>query len=301
MNILSPQMVQDSLLSQVDQLQQNMGQIQRQAATGLAFQNPQDNPVGTAAVIALQGQQTQAEDIQQALTTGQNTLQVVAGALGGMTTLLQRAQQLAITATEPGSQGSSAATVAEAQALAEQLAGLLNTQTDGYYVFAASNPTAPVATSVALVNVPTLATVTPWQWQLPIAPGQENPVTINGFEPGVALGTVSAFSVAIQALNALIAEIPTGNTAAAQSTLHQALDAITTANALVGTYQDINQQGQTQMQTWLTTVQTQIGTTQDANMAQVVSQLTQEETVYQAALQAGNSLIKADLWTVINP
>ncbi|MGC8487847.1 MAG: hypothetical protein ACP5QO_06455 [Clostridia bacterium] len=301
MDIISPTLVQDGWLQQVSQLQEAIGQTQEQAATGLAFTTPAENPVGTAAVIALSAQETQARDLQTSQTTAGNVLQVVTGGLTGITGILQQAEQLAISVNSPASGSTAGAAVAEAQALVGQLTALLNTQADGYYVFAASDPTQPVASSVALLNAPSSATVSPWSWELPVAPGLTTPISINGFEAGVMVGSVSGFSVALQALNALVAEIPGASTATAQGQIQTALDAITTANAVAGTYQDLVQQGQNQMQTWLTTLETQVSTTQSANMVQVASQMATEQAVYQAALQAGNMLIQADLWTVIKP
>lgn len=301
MNVISPTLLQDGWLQQVDGLQQHMSRIQEEASTGLAFTTPAQNPVGTAAVIALDAQETQAKTFASAQTTAGNVLQVVTGSLSGMTSVLQQAEQLAITVNSRTAAGNTGAALAEAQSLVGQLTDLLNTQTDGYYVFAAQDPTSPVATSVALLNVPSLATAAPFTWELPVAPGLETPISLNGFESGVMVGSVSGFSVALQALNTLIAEIPSGSTATAQGAIHQALDALTTANAVAGTYQDMVQQSQGQMQTWLTTLKSQVATTQDANMAQVVSDLSTEETVYQAALQAGSTLLQANLWTVIKP
>ena len=301
MNIISPTLLQDGWLQQVDALQQQMNQVQQEASTGLAFTTPAQNPVGTAAVIALDAQETQAQNFESAQATASNVLQVVTGSLAGMTNVLQQAEQLAITVNSATGSQDTGAAAAQAAALVGQLTNLLNTQTDGYYVFAAQNPTSAVATSVALLNVPSSATVAPFTWELPVAPGLTTPISVNGFESGVMVGSVSGFSVALQALNTLVAEIPGGSTATAQGAIHQALDAITTANAVAGTYQDMVQQSQSQMQTWLTTLQSQAATTQDANMGQVVTDLSTEETVYQAALQAGSTLLKDNLWTVIKP
>lgn len=301
MNVISPTLVQEGWLQQVEAIQQQMSRVQQEASTGLAFSTPAENPVGTAAVIALDAQKNAARNFEASQNTAANVLQVVAGSLGGMTHVLQQAEQLAIAMDSPTASGSTGAALSEAQALLGQLTELLNTQTDGYYVFAAADPLTPVATSVALINVPSSASTAPWTWELPVAPGLDTPISVNGFEPGIQAGGVSGFSVALQALNTLVTEVASGSTATAQGEIHQALSALTTATAVTGTYQDMVQQTGSQMQTWLTALSSQLSGTEDANMAQVASSLSTTETIYQAALRAGSTLLQANLWTVIKP
>jgi flagellin-like hook-associated protein FlgL len=297
---ITPTLVQTGWLASVDQIQQQLTIAQGEAASGLAFTTPDQNPVGTAAVDALDGQLTATAVIQHHLTTAQNTLTVVTGALSQMVDLVDRANQLALTFANPGTAPGQSAAVAQATALRNAFVGLLNTESAGQYVFAAANPLAPVATTAAVTNLPA-AGAAPWAWVLPTGPGSSTPVTLNGFEPGVAVGTQSGWSVALNALNALIAAIPTGQTGSAQQALVQAQHTLATAVAVAGTYQDAVQIGQTAASQQQTALQAQRASIQDANLPAVLTTLSTEQTELQAALQAGNALLQADLWTVIKP
>lgn len=300
LSALTPTLVQTTWLSGVNQLQEQLATAQEQVATGRAFTSPAENPVGTAGVLALDAQLTATGILQGHLTTAQNTLGVVTGALSQMMHLMDQANQLAISMKNAGTSTGKAAAVAQATTLRNAFVSLLNTQSAGQYVFAAGTPLQSVATTSGVTNLPATG-ATPWAWVLPTSPHSSTPVTLNGFEPGVAVGGQSGWAASLKALNALITAIPTGHLSNAATALQTAQTAVANANAVAGTYQEAVQIGQTAASAQSTALQSQRASIQDANLPQVMSQLATRQTELQSALAAGQALLKADLWTVITP
>ncbi len=128
-----------------------LGKLQEQASSGKRINLPEDDPLGSAAVINARAQDTRLDSDLSNIQTARTTLDV------GVSTL-QSANQIFIKARELAIEGSSSANdqtalnalATEVDALYKQLVEVANTQHNGQYLFAgARTNTVPFATNAA--------------------------------------------------------------------------------------------------------------------------------------------------------
>lgn len=264
--------------SEIDQAQQSLNTYQQQVSTGLAINEPSDNPVGTEQVInmtALQNAQTQySTNLQTAtdwLGNTNNALTSVAG-------IVQSAYSLALEGA------SDSTTQAQRNAMASQIAqyqssilNLANTQgSDGQYLFAGQKTNAQPFT----VNGSTIT-----------YNGDNNSVmveasasqTINVNTPGSPI-----FTNIWNDLQTLQQNLLNNNQSAISNSsvasLQSDLDSVSMAQGNVGATMDTVQSMTSDYTRRNTDLTSQISNIQDVNMAQAISQYQLANTAYQAAL-----------------
>jgi flagellar hook-associated protein 3 FlgL len=125
-----------SLLTAIQQSEQNMNTATQQLSTGLSVNEPSDNPAAVAALIGNHNQAGQDDQYLQNISTLQGRLQVSDSTLSQVVTALTQA----LSAGTEGANGTLSAAdrqavAAQVQGITSQLLSLANTTYQGKYLF----------------------------------------------------------------------------------------------------------------------------------------------------------------------
>lgn len=306
---ISSTLFTNNFLIQVNQLQQRQNTLQMQAATGLSFSLPEDNPAGMAAALNLQTTSSSQNQYQTNISRLQTAATTSYTVINSLQTISSQASEIATSAssgiTSPQQLASYAAQVAQ---LIQEAIQLGNTQdANGNYIFGGTmtnvKPFVPTSDSDGNVTAVTYQGNTD-ESQSEIAPG----VTVSTQVPGAnttgsgphGLFTDSRYDADIFShLISLQQHLAAGDTSAISSTDVPALakdgDNITTAVGENAVVQSTLTHANTLASTQSTNTVTQISNLTNADLAQTLTQLQQTQTAYQAALESGSMVFSISL------
>ncbi len=297
---ITPQVLMNNLLQNVQSQYQQIGQLQEQISTGQRFQEPEDSPARVTATMNLNSALANTQTYEQAATQAQNWLNTTAGVLQNMQQIWQNMLSVAV-------QGSSnTLTATDRQALAQQvtqaqkaLGQLLNTRYQGSYLFGGYDTQNPVITSQGTTNFPSSAQTQSFQI------GSSATVTVNlTGEENVGQPTGQNYLAQLYTdLGNLAGQLTSGAqpTESAISTLKTDQNYLSTAESIVGGRLERVSQTQTQLKSLALNLNQTVSQISGANIAQVTIQLAQEEQAYQAALQSGAQILPMSLLNFIHP
>ncbi|SMC04633.1 flagellar hook-associated protein 3 FlgL [Sulfobacillus thermosulfidooxidans DSM 9293] len=297
---ITPIVLMNTLLQNVQTQYQRIGQLQEEASTGQRFQVPSDSPSRVTATMNLNTALAQTKAYETAATQAQNWLNTTSGALQNMQQIWQNVLNIAVEA----SNNTLTATDREALAIQVQqaqkaLGQLLNTRYEGTYIFNGYNSqTAPISSS-GTTNFPTSQQLQTFQI------GESSSVTVNltGNENVGQPSGSNYFATIYNDLSGLQLAITQGASASQTyiSTLKTDQSYLSTAQSIVGGRLERVNQTKTQLQSLSFNLNQTIAQISGANMASVTVQLAQEEQAYQAALQSGAQILPLSLLNFIHP
>jgi flagellar hook-associated protein 3 FlgL len=280
--------------SMLNQEQESMNNLDQQASSGLQINSPSDNPAGAQQVLNLQGLLAASNQYSTNIQTGTSWLDQADSTMSSMNNVLTTAKELATqmsNGTYSASDRQNAAS--EATQLLNQMISLGNTQVDGNYVFGGYDNSKPPFDASGNFNGTNDA--------VNIEVGQGSYVAINypggtllrgGTPPGSSgtdiLGTLSNFITALNNNDA-------SGISTAVSGLDSSLSQMQAAQADVGTREQNLQNDAntlTSTQDYLTQA---VAAKQDADYSQVLSDLSTQQTVYQATLAAAAKISQISL------
>lgn len=307
MNV-TPITVANTLLQNVQTQEQQISQLQQEESSGQSFQKPSDNPVAAQSTLNLNNMLAQITAYQTSAQNAQGWLNQTSGTLSSMISVWDQVLQ---TATQASNSTMSAQDLAAlSKSVTEMQANMgqmLNSQYEGTYIFSGYNSgTAPISVS-ATGQYPAAVT-----WPAATNGQEQNflvnnnvsvPVNLTGWEN---VGQTSGTNYLAQAYNdmgALATAINQGPTAvqALLPALQSDLSNLTGAQALLGGNMQRVQNTLTQLSNASNDISQTVAQVSGANMAQVTTQLAQEQTAYQATLQSGAQILSLSLLNFINP
>lgn len=300
---LTPSIMDASVLGGLRNDTQAIANLSEQLATGNVINKPSDNPVGVVQVLSLQASLARSQQYQANAAGGLTQLQTATSTLNTALGQLQSIRTLVLSVGNSVTDAQGLSSVAaNVRGLEQSLVSLANTTVAGvpifggatgnaaaYSVRAGSSTGGPASVYLGSGPAPTVAVapgvtvpvgvVAPFGYGTPPAPGA----------PGSPV-PVDVFGV----LNQIVADISTGNVTAATGAGLGQLDAaivqVTNAAGQAGAaYQQLNT---LQAQAAATTQQVQVAYSnlQSADIAQVSSELAQQQTTYQSALYAAGKV-----------
>ena len=288
---VTSQMIVNQAIANMNQSADRLTQLQNRAATGKQFQNASDDPLRAATSLTLRSTMSRNDGTLTALQTTGDWLDATDLALQQMEDLGTQAQTLA-------KQGlSDTEGVDERQALGEQIDSLLqeavntaDSTQNGQYLFAGFQVnTSPYTYAVGgTVTNNVASTAGPIQHSL--GSGQTLTVNIDGnatFSP--------LFTALANARDALEANDPNALQTALTS-LATAADGVSTARSLNGARSQQVTQVVSQLNQTQTALQSVLSQNEDADMAQTLSLLSEQQTVYQASVQVGSRALSTTLF-----
>ncbi len=313
---ITPMTISNSLLQAIQNQESQISQLQQEESTGQRFQLPSDNPIAAETTLGLHNTLSQLKAYTQSAQSAEGWLNQTNGSLSSMISLWDQALQTATQAANSTNNSSDLNALAETvRGMQKNLGALLNTQYQGSYLFAGYNDqTAPISSAFPAsesgtawptqtaearqfdINTKTQVTVNLTGWE---SVGQ-NPANTYGGPP------TPTSNFLLQAYNDLgtLASAITKGPAAVKGLLpylNQDLSNLTSAQALEGGRLARVKNTLSQLKNASSDLSQNVANTSGANMAQVTTQLAQEEDAYQAALQSGSKILSLSLLNYINP
>ena len=306
---ITNQMLVRTALADVQAQRARLAETQEQASSGRRILRPSDDPVGASAAFLLRAGIDATEQFERNLTQAQNRVLVLEAALGHATEILIEAKEVAL---QGGSETQDAVgrdiLAQRVEALHARLLAEANTQSSGTHVFAGMRTDAPpfVASGpfVAGAPAPTVSYVGDGnEVTTPIDEGIEVATTGNGGRvflgdaDGDGLtdaGAEDLFDILASLRDALAADDPAA-TRAVISRIDVAADQIAVERTRVGMIDTQVAEWQTRLAERKIDLEIRLSDTQDADLAEVFSELIQQETALQAALDSTTRLIQPSL------
>lgn len=304
---VTPIIVANSLLQNIENQESRISTLQQEEATGQLFSVPADNPMAAQTTLSLNNALNQVNTFVSSAQSAQGWLNEDNGAL---TSLIHITNQALQTATEAAnSTNNTGDLVALSQTVNEMQANvgqILNTQYQGVYIFGGFNNQTPVVSTNSQGQYPTSITLTTTANQVQrfeINNGVNVTVTLTGLESVGQTANTNYFQNLYNDLGALSKAIQQGPQATQNmlSTLQGDLQSLSSAQALVGGRLDRVNNMVTQLNQAQSDLTQNVANVSGANMAQVTTQLAQEQDSYQAALQSGSQILSLSLLNFINP
>lgn len=288
----TPSIISQSLVQNLnlDQSQQTI--LEEELSSGALVNQPSDNPVAAQQIVGLNdsiataGQYVNnANDGSAWLSLGTSTLNSVLSSLQSMQSQIEALSGESLSNQQAAATG----TVASLQSTLAELTSLANTSYNGQAIFAGTGGSPGVTGSLQAFDTSTGAY---WGGSVAVtrsvAPGVSVTVSVTGtsvFGTGAA-GLLSTNGV----LNQLITDINSGNMTAATTTdlggLQSAITTVESQAAVLGANYQRMQNFSAQATSTETALQTQLTNVDSVNVAQAVTQLTQEQQTYQTGLWA---------------
>jgi flagellar hook-associated protein 3 FlgL len=270
------------LLAALEQLQQQQSTATLELASGSSINKPSDNPAGAAQVVRINDLTSQVDSFQRSISSINGQFSTADSTLSSVVTALQRAISLGVQgATGTLSDSDRADIAAELTGIQSQLLSLANTSYQGQYIFAGTATTQP------FVADPTQTSGVRYVGNTGV-----NSVTIgSGYllqvnVPGSQIFTGAGGNV-FQSINDLITSLNSDSgISAAVTELGTAFTYVTGQRVFYGNALNQTQSQQTYLNTQSLGLSQQLNTIAGANIADVASQLVNDQTAQTAALEA---------------
>jgi flagellar hook-associated protein 3 FlgL len=299
-----------SLVNQLNQLSAQQYTIQNQVSTGLSVQSPSDNPEAMENTLDYQAQNATQTQYSSNITTLQSRANSVYSVLQSLQTITSRAGEIATSAGSATSSQSDLSNYAdEVNQLINQVVNAANTKdpSTGQYLFGGTaSSTAPFTTTtdangdVSAVTYNGNSSVN----QSQIGAGMTATADIPGTNTGStgAHGLITDSQSGADLINHLISlrnNLTAGNTTAITNTdspdLQKDENNVAYQVANNGVVQNQLTTAATFATNSSTALNTMISNTSSVNLVQVVTQLSQTQNAYQAALESGTKIMQLSI------
>jgi flagellar hook-associated protein 3 FlgL len=288
----------DAFVAGLDQLQNRITVTNQQITSGIDVNQPSDNPNAIEPILAAQAEIARITQVQTNLNQVKTVASTADSALATANTVINQLISIgAQGATVTTTQDTRTSLAQEVEQLEQQLVSLANTTVQGNYIFGGDNPgTAPY--SFDGTNPPTANVAKP-----------TNTGTVRDAEGNAIIPSLTAQQ---------LFDSPSGSVLQATDALRQALlnnqpadvgtalDSLKTADTQLnlgaesyGAIEDWINNASTDASQRITSLQSQLSGLRDTDVVQAASQLTLDETAYQAAIQAQATLPTKNLFSYL--
>lgn len=239
---ITNQMIFDQAQAQAAAARDRATQAQDQVATGIRVVHPGDDPAAAGLMVSQKIALQRFDVIDQSISRATGELQTADGALQGVSTLLARAQQLAVQlGNDTYGKTERLAGAQEINSISAQIAQLMNAQVAGRYIFGGNVDNAPPFDTAGNYSGDTTVR------QIEVAPGLRQDASVRGDDvvKGTA-GGVDVFAVLSSLATALTnddgASIRANVDGVSQST-NQVAAALTKTGAMLASFDSAQQIG----------------------------------------------------------
>ena len=287
-----------AFLSGLNQIENRITVTNQQITSGIDVNQPSDNPAAIQPILAVQAEiarvtqvQTNLNQVKTAATTADGALQTANSVINQLISIGAEGANTTTTQLARSSLGE------EAGQLEQQLVSLANTTSEGGYIFGGDNPETPPY-SFDGTDPPTANVANP-----------TNTGTVRDAEENAIVPSLTAQQ---------LFDSPNGSVLQATDALRQALlnnqpdDVETALQSLQTAATQLNSGAESYgaIETWLsnastdasqriTSLQSQLSGLRDTDVTAAASQLTLDETAYQAAIQAQATLPTKNLFSYL--
>src|SRR4051812_18197175 len=229
---ITNQMMYQNAQAQTMAARERAVQAQNQVTTGMRVVHPGDDPAAAGLIVTQNAAVQRLDIIDKSISSASSEVQVADGALQGVSTLLARAQQLAVQlGNDTYSAAERAAGAAEITDMKAQVGRLMNTQVAGRYIFGGNVDNTPPFDAAGAYSGDTTVR------QVEIAPGLLGNASVRGDSAlkGVGVtGGVDVFAVLTALATALASNDGTGIRGSV-SAISQSTDQVASALTSTGT------------------------------------------------------------------
>ncbi|SNB47032.1 flagellar hook-associated protein FlgL [Geobacter sp. DSM 9736] len=282
------------VLNSLQVIRQRTEKLEQYASTGQKVSAPGDDPVSAQQILYMKGLISAGEQYDRNISNGVSWLTMAEGAMSEMGNVISRVKELTIAISNgTNNDASRAATVKEMTQLKEQLVLLGNTQLNGRYIFGGfMNDTPPFDAAGNFGG-------TDDNVELEIDRGAFVPINYSGgnlLRGGTPPGSTG--TDVIGAVDNIITALNANNTTAARaelpnltSSLEQILASRTDAGARINRFESARKVID-DMKFSLTKI---MSDKQDVDYMQVMSDLTKQQTAFEAAIAASAKISQVSL------
>lgn len=286
-------MTAQTTISNLNQQLSQLTSYENELSTGLSINQPSDNPFGASLALQLKGQLSALGSYNANIGDGSAWTSLADTSLMNIGDQVQTVQSLVIQAANgtstPAELNAAATEVNQLIAGIKQDAGA---QYDGQYVFSGTSGTAPYQGGANDTYQGNSGAV-----NRSIGPGGTAVQVNTDISQLLGGGQAAGDGKLLNTLRNIEQDLQAGNTVSLTSdltALQHNMGTLGQIQANVGSVQDQLQMASSRIQNLQTEVQTQLGDTEDVNMAQVVTQYSTAQASYNAALQASASVLQTD-------
>jgi len=278
---ITNQMMFNQAQSQAAAARDRASQAQDQVATGIRVVHPGDDPAAAGLMVSQKIAIQRYEVIDQSISRATGELQTADGALQGVTTLLARAQQLAVqlgndtygnTERQAGAQ--------EINSISAQIGQLMNTQVAGRYIFGGNVDNAPPFDAAGNYSGDTTVR------QVEVAPGLRQDASVRGDD--VVKGTAGGVDI-FAVLKSLATALTNNDGSSIRATVDgmsqstgQVAAALTKTGAMMSSFDSAKQIGTVAKDS----TQKVLAAGSEVDIFEAATQLAQAQNALQAALAA---------------
>ena len=275
---------------------------QNQLSTGRKINKPSDDPIGMTFSMRYRSELAATDQYQRNVDAAVSSLEYIDKTLSQAGDVLQRVRELVVqgaTGTNPPTAMDAIRT--EIKQLYDQLVNIGNSQFNGKYVFNGQMTGTPPYSTVSLDDTdpskPKAYDSDPDTGQIkyPVAPGVQIPVNVSGRDVfGGASDPDNAFRILSDIYTALeqYDNVAVGNTL---GRLDSRIDQLLRMHTEVGARSNRVELIQERLNDMSINLQNLQSKTEDADIAEVITNLKMGENVYQASLSVGARLITPSL------
>ena len=276
--------------SQLSERLEQYAAVQRQLASGRRFERPSEDVAGMDR--AMRTRSSLANRVQEARNAddARQWIDLADGNLQSMSSLLQRARELVISAGSPGNQAAKDAIADEILSIRDEMVGLANDKTQGRGLFSGTLPT----DAVTLVGGVWTYTGNPDQISRRLS--TESTVTVNvtgddvfGFNAGLDTFTI---------LEQAAASVRSGDVAGTDAAIPQidgALGHVLEGLSALGAAGSRVEYAQITQQRDIGSLERMLSEIEDIDLAESAMELQLQEVAYQAALQTSSRALSPSL------
>jgi flagellar hook-associated protein 3 FlgL len=284
-------------------LSNNLGRLdklQQQMSTGKKIQTPSDDPIVASRALKFRTDVAQIDQYQKNVDDASSWMEMTDSALSSIGDVLQRARELAVQgASGTLSTGDRQKIGLEAQQLKQQLISLSNSTYSGRYIFSGFQTDKPLVDAMGLYNVQ-VQTIAPNREDIKYEINISDKININvlGSELFGGVGTVGTAPKMMRDMDDLITALNTSDITGAHTAITNIdnnIQNVLTHRADVGARTnriDLTKNRLTSDNTNFTKL---MSDNEDADMAEIIMNLQNEQNVYNASLSAGAKIIQPTL------
>lgn len=300
---ITTQMTTTGVLANINNVQQQLATTQQQLSTGLSINQPSDNPYGASLAIQLKNDLQNLGNYQSSVTDGTAWSSAADTSLTNVMSMLQRAQELTIQASNGDESATDlSATADEIDQLAAAMKQEANAQYNGQYIFSGTaTGTAPYSTATGDVFQGNTGSI-----QRTIGPNSNLQVNVD-ISGLLGSGSGAADGKLLDTLRTVAADMRSGNSTGVAdlssnqlSNLQNSLNSLEQLQANVGAVQNRLSMASTRIQGLQNSDTAALSNDEDVNMAQAMTTFSNQQAAFTAALRAGANIVQSSLMDFLN-
>jgi len=288
-------MLSNNLLRNLESAQGRMDQLQNQLSSGQRISRPSDDPVGIQNAMRLKSNISSVEQWKNNADAALAQMNTSDSAMGDMTSMLQRVRELAV----QGANGTLAPADKEAIAdevdqISAQLKMMANTQVGSKYIFSGTATDKELIPASGTSN----ANSDPVNFEvgnnLSINVSVDGPALYGSTTPIGIVATLGTLSNALRDKTSTSTAIST-EFDTALGNIDANIDNVIARRSDLGARTNRMTAIRSQLDSTSTNLQANLSSIQDADMAKTITDFTNQQNVYKAALDVGAKIIQPSL------